>query len=93
MACFYDGEQILSIHPDKCIDCEACVHLPQKKTNPYAMLVYPWDAIEMVPTEQVAQVVADIGGPPEYICDNWDRLAGAAQHLAKLKAPSQEKLR
>ena len=43
----------------------------------------PWDAIEMVPTEQVAQVVAQIGGPPEYIHENWDRLVGTAQHLAE----------
>ena len=23
--CFYEGEKILYIHPDECIDCEACV--------------------------------------------------------------------
>lgn len=23
--CFYEDEQILYIHPDECIDCEACV--------------------------------------------------------------------
>jgi len=23
--CFYEGEQQLFIHPDECIDCEACV--------------------------------------------------------------------
>src|SRR5262249_48325715 len=23
--CFYEGEQILYIHPEECIDCEACV--------------------------------------------------------------------
>lgn len=23
--CFYQGEQMLYIHPDECIDCEACV--------------------------------------------------------------------
>lgn len=23
--CFYIGEQMLYIHPDECIDCEACV--------------------------------------------------------------------
>jgi ferredoxin len=23
--CFYEGEQTLYIHPDECIDCEACV--------------------------------------------------------------------
>jgi electron transport complex protein RnfB len=40
----------------------------------------------MVPTELVAQYVAQIGGPPEYIQANWDRLVGTAQHLAELKA-------
>ena len=68
--------------------CEVCVHIPQKKSNPYELFVCPWDAIEMVPTEQVAQVVAEIGGPPQYICDNWHRLVGTAQHLAELKAAS-----
>src|SRR6185312_13622857 len=23
--CFYEGEKMLYIHPDECIDCEACV--------------------------------------------------------------------
>ena len=23
--CFYEGESMLYIHPDECIDCEACV--------------------------------------------------------------------
>ena len=23
--CFYEGEQVLYIHPEECIDCEACV--------------------------------------------------------------------
>lgn len=23
--CFYEGEKILYIHPEECIDCEACV--------------------------------------------------------------------
>jgi Na+-translocating ferredoxin:NAD+ oxidoreductase subunit B len=40
----------------------------------------------MVPTETVAQTVAKIGGPPEYIYENWDRLVGTAQHLAEMKA-------
>ena len=71
---------------ERCVGCEVCVHIPQKKSNPYELLVCPWDAIEMVPTEQVAQVVAQVGGPPEYIHENWDRLVGTAQHLAELKA-------
>ena len=71
---------------ERCVGCEVCVHIPQKKSNLYELTVCPWNAIEMVPTEQVAQVVAQIGGPPEYIAANWDRLVGTAQHLAELKA-------
>ena len=71
---------------ERCVGCEVCVHIPQKKSNPYELTVCPWNAIEMVPTEMVAQVVAQIGGPPEYIYENWDRLVGTAQHLAELKA-------
>ncbi len=40
----------------------------------------------MVTTEHDATYVAQIGGPPEYIQANWDRLVGTAQHLAELKA-------
>lgn len=71
---------------ERCVGCEVCVHIPQKSSNPYELTVCPWNAIEMVPTEQVAQYVAQIGGPPEYIEKNWDRLVGTAQHLAELKA-------
>ena len=40
----------------------------------------------MIPTEEVAHVVAQIGGPPEYVEQHWDRLVGTAHHLAELKA-------
>ena len=79
-------EQWCEIDLERCVGCEVCVRLPRKKTDPYDLTVCPWDAIEMVPTENVAQVVAKIGGPPDYIYDNWDRLVGTAQHLAELKA-------
>ena len=74
------------IDVERCVGCDVCVHIPTKKSDPYELLVCPWDAIEMVPTENLAQVVAEIGGPPEYIYENWDRLVGAAQHMAELKA-------
>ena len=64
------------------------MRIPGKKTNPYELTVCPWNAIEMVPTELAAQVMAQIGGPPEYIVDNWDRLVGTAQHLAERTAAS-----
>ena len=82
----YNLQSWCQIDLERCVGCEVCVHIPGKKSNPYDLKVCPWDAIEMVETEQVAQVVAQIGGPPEYIYDNWDRLVGTAQHLAELKA-------
>ena len=74
------------IDVERCVGCEVCVHVPTKKSDPYELTVCPWNAIEMVPTEHVATYVAQIGGPPEYIEKNWDRLVGTAQHLAELKA-------
>ena len=80
--------KLVVIDLERGVGCEVCVHIPGKKSNPYDLLVCPWDAIEMVPTEKVAVVVAQIGGPPEYIQENWDRLVGGAQHLAELRAAS-----
>ncbi len=71
---------------ERCVGCEVCVHIPQKKSNPYALTVCPWDAIELVPTEQVASVVAQIGGPTDYLDEHWQRLVDSAQSLAELRA-------
>jgi H+/Na+-translocating ferredoxin:NAD+ oxidoreductase subunit B len=71
---------------ERCIGCEVCVHIPGHKTDRYELTVCPWDAIEMVPTELAAQAMAQIGGPPEYVVENWDRLVGIAQELAELRA-------
>ena len=82
------SESWCEIDLELCIGCELCVRLPRRKGDPYELLVCPWDAIEMVPTENVAVAVAQIGGPPEYIHEHWDRLVGGAQHLAELRAAS-----
>lgn len=71
---------------ERCVGCEVCVHIPSKKSNPYELKVCPWDAIEMVPLVEAAQVMAQVGGPPVYITEHWDRLVGTAQHLAEMKA-------
>lgn len=70
---------------DRCVGCEVCVRIPQKKSNPYDLKVCPWDAIEMVPLESAPEIVAKIGGPPEYVNKNWDRLVDTAQKLVELK--------
>jgi electron transport complex protein RnfB len=74
------------IDVERCVGCEVCVHVPTKKSDPYELTVCPWDAIEMVPTVQVAQAVAAKGGPPDYLLANWDRLVGSAQRMAELAA-------
>jgi len=74
------------IDVERCVGCEVCVHIPNKKSDPYELLVCPWDAIEMIPTIQVAEQVANKGGPPDYLRDNWDRVVEPAIRMAQLAA-------
>mgnify|MGYP000951966479 CR=1 FL=1 len=39
------------IDRERCIGCRLCIRLPRKKGDPYALLVCPWEAIEMVPLQ------------------------------------------
>jgi electron transport complex protein RnfB len=68
---------------DRCVGCELCIRIPQKNDIPIQLTVCPWDAIEMVPTEQLPLMVAHIGGPSEYIRANLQRLMGTARQLAR----------
>ena len=77
------------IDVERCVGCEVCVAIPTKKTDPYELTVCPWDAIEMIPTVQAAQIVAKKGGPPGYMIANWDRLVIPAQRMAELAADQQ----
>jgi hypothetical protein len=36
--------------------------------------------------------VAEKGGPPDYVEENWDKLVGAAQNLAELSLEQGQKL-
>lgn len=48
----------------RCIGCRLCIRLPRKrKDEPFEMLICPWEAIEMVPTAEVVNVVAEVGTP------------------------------
>ncbi|MFP6669381.1 MAG: 4Fe-4S binding protein [Pirellulales bacterium] len=85
---FLNLQSWCEIDLERCVGCEVCVHIPKKKTDPHELVVCPWDAIEMVATEEVHNVVAEIGGPPEYISENWDRLVTSAHHLASLRVES-----
>lgn len=74
------------IDVERCVGCEVCVHIPGKKSNPYELLVCPWDAIEMVPTINAAEIVAAKGGPPDYLHDNWERVVEPAIRMSELAA-------
>ena len=74
------------IDVERCVGCEVCVHIPGKKSNPYELLVCPWDAIEMVPTINAAEIVAQKGGPPGYLHDNWERVVEPAIRMSQLAA-------
>ena len=78
---FNDLQSFCQIDLERCVGCHLCVYLPGKKDDPYTLTVCPWDAIEMVPTEQVAERVAATGGPPGYVHGQWDRLVDQAYRL------------
>jgi electron transport complex protein RnfB len=74
------------IDVERCVGCDVCVHIPGKKSDPYDLVVCPWDAIEMVPTVEVGWHVADKGGPEDYIEKNWERIVEPAIRMSELAA-------
>ncbi|MBC8290960.1 MAG: 4Fe-4S dicluster domain-containing protein [Planctomycetes bacterium] len=74
------------IDVERCVGCDVCVHIPGKKSDPYDLVVCPWDAIEMVPTIEVGWHVANKGGPEEYIAENWERIVEPAIKMSELAA-------
>ncbi len=74
------------IDVERCVGCDVCVYIPTKKSDPYELLVCPWDAIEMVPTIEVAKHVAEKGGPDDYLHENWERVVEPAIRMGELAA-------
>ena len=86
--CFYEGPNFLAIHPDECIDCDACVD------------ACPIDAIyneDDLPenqkhfleiNEQLASIMPQITDQKEPLPDaeKWNNVAGKLEHLIKTPA-------
>ncbi len=52
-----------AIDRDRCIGCKLCVRLPTRRSDPYRLLVCPWEAIRMAPREE-ARGAGTGNGPP-----------------------------
>lgn len=67
---------------DRCIGCRLCIRLPKSKSNPYTLLVCPWDAIEMVPIAELPRWVPLATGPAPMAAEARTRLGASAARQA-----------
>ncbi len=67
-------QSFVNIDLERCIGCKLCERW------------CPWDAIDMIPTPKIAEVVAEKGGPPDYLEKNQEQLVDAAQRIVDLDA-------
>lgn len=75
---------------DRCIGCRLCIRIPTRKQDRYKLEVCPWDAIEMVPIENLVAAVDHVGGPPEHRSAIRERLLPAARRQRDLAAGTSE---
>ncbi len=63
MDCFYQDDVMLYIHPDDCIDCEACVpECPVEAIHHDSSIPAPWASFVQLNAERAASLKV-LGGP------------------------------
>ena len=83
--CFYEGPNFLAIHPDECIDCDACVDACPIDAI-YSEDDLPDDKKHFLDiNEQLASVWPQITDQKEPLPDSkkWNNIEGKLEHLDK----------
>jgi ferredoxin len=85
VSCFYEGPNMLVIHPDECIDCALCV--PECPVNAiYAEGEVPDDQTDFLSLNaELAKTWPNITArkPAPPGAEEWDGVAGKRQHLER----------
>lgn len=66
---------------ERCIGCRLCVRLPRRRAGGYELQICPWEAIEMLPVDELPDVAAQREGPPAFLAHGRPRLVDAATRL------------
>ena len=83
--CFYEGESMLVIHPDECIDCGACEPVcPTKAIFPESDLPEKWAEYKEI-NARLTELWPNIDKKKEALPDaeEWKKVEAKRQHLSE----------